>query len=167
MDNSGIQTDRDWNVTSMNMSRTWYKDQPYVLASQAQQVFYINDMKLGNNWHVVERVKPRSFFYVPEKEEEGSIDVEEPYQEDVPDVVLDIMEVDEIYSLRRDDCVPLDRIDAETVQREKETIHREKSVNRVYEDDDFIDDGDIEEASCCDDDIDRDETIIDEECDSD
>lgn len=33
--------------TSVNTARQWYKDEPFVLASQASQVFYLNDLILG------------------------------------------------------------------------------------------------------------------------
>lgn len=48
----GICTDE--HFTSINISHTWYKDDPFVLASQAEQVFYLEDTKLKGNWHVVQ-----------------------------------------------------------------------------------------------------------------
>ena len=40
---------RDFHFTSVNVSHRWYVDDPYVLAHQAKQVFYIDDHKLGLN----------------------------------------------------------------------------------------------------------------------
>ncbi|XP_027120615.1 uncharacterized protein [Coffea arabica] len=79
--NSGIKVDKQSNITSINMSKTWYSDQPFILASQAEQVFYLQDTKLGGNWHVVELVSPRSSYDVPEKHEDDLVDNEEAYQE--------------------------------------------------------------------------------------
>ncbi|KAG8379093.1 hypothetical protein BUALT_Bualt07G0052300 [Buddleja alternifolia] len=47
-----IQKDK-YNYTSINTSKPWKTNEPYVLASQAQQVFYVNDIKLGNEWKIV------------------------------------------------------------------------------------------------------------------
>ena len=44
---------RDFHRTLMNVNNRWYDSDPYVLATQAQQVFYINDLKLGHPWNVV------------------------------------------------------------------------------------------------------------------
>ncbi|KAG8382296.1 hypothetical protein BUALT_Bualt05G0062100 [Buddleja alternifolia] len=47
-----VQKDK-YNYTSINTSKPWNTNEPYVLASQAQQVFYVNDIKLGNDWKIV------------------------------------------------------------------------------------------------------------------
>ena len=41
-------------------------NEPYVLASQAQQVYYVKDTK-DPNWLVVVKTKPRDLYDVPEK----------------------------------------------------------------------------------------------------
>ena len=51
-----IHVDEFGFVSGVNVSKTWYKDQPFVLATQAKQVFYVNDVKLGKDWRVVERL---------------------------------------------------------------------------------------------------------------
>ncbi|GKE66937.1 Myb domain protein 62, partial [Tanacetum coccineum] len=64
-DKKGLQVDRESAAISINMSRKWFKDQPYILASQAKQVFYVSDLKLGKHWYVVESSPPRKLFDVP------------------------------------------------------------------------------------------------------
>ncbi|GKB70504.1 hypothetical protein Tco_0931916, partial [Tanacetum coccineum] len=64
-DKKGLQVDRESAAISINMSRKWFKDQPYILASQAKQVFYVPDLKLGKHWYVVESSPPRKLFDVP------------------------------------------------------------------------------------------------------
>ena len=159
-DNTSIQIDKDWNITSVNVSRTWYKDQPFVLASQAKQVFYIEDLKLGKHWRVVERTQPRGSFDVPEQFEEQLISGEEPYQEHVPDEVFESMEIDEMPSLERDDMIPLGCTDVDNI------LHDQPMENVDEEDNNFINDSDIEEDSCSDD-IDKDDTFSNDECESD
>ncbi|KAL2491520.1 Uncharacterized protein Adt_27148 [Abeliophyllum distichum] len=48
------------NVTSIDMSAEAFKDDRFILASQAQQVFYIEDSSRGPNWQVVQVVHHRS-----------------------------------------------------------------------------------------------------------
>ena len=46
-----IKTDN--NITSINISSEWFKDDQFILASQAKQVFYVNDLFNSTNWKVV------------------------------------------------------------------------------------------------------------------
>ena len=41
------------NITSINITGESYKDDQFILASQAQQVFYVEDSSRGPNWRVV------------------------------------------------------------------------------------------------------------------
>ena len=84
---NGMKFD-DYKYVSVNVTRTWYKDEPFVLACQAIQVFYMKDMKFGNNYRVVQRIIPRAIYDIlvkrdeeEEKEEEEEKDNDEPYQE--------------------------------------------------------------------------------------
>ena len=58
-DQNGIQIDKESGVSSVNISRKWYKEQPYILASQAKQVFYAPELKLGVKWNVVKKLMRR------------------------------------------------------------------------------------------------------------
>ncbi|KAM6571366.1 hypothetical protein CsatA_015446 [Cannabis sativa] len=49
-------------ITSINVSGVWYKDDPYILASQAKQVFYLDDLLRGKNWKIVENVNHRQIW---------------------------------------------------------------------------------------------------------
>ncbi|XP_058202291.1 uncharacterized protein LOC131316843 [Rhododendron vialii] len=85
--NKKTRIKKDGHLTSVNISCKWYKDDPFVLTTQAEQVFYINDIKNGGTWQVVQKTCPRNLFDVSEKEEkeDGDDDVEvlifndEPY----------------------------------------------------------------------------------------
>ncbi|KAG8379629.1 hypothetical protein BUALT_Bualt07G0108800 [Buddleja alternifolia] len=52
----------DGSITAINVSRTWYEEDPFVLASQTKQVFYIDDVKLGKNWRIVQEFQHRHVF---------------------------------------------------------------------------------------------------------
>lgn len=54
------------NLTSINTSSNWHPDDPFILASQAQQVFYLLDMKRGSNWRIVQKVNHRSIYDIRE-----------------------------------------------------------------------------------------------------
>ena len=137
----GIQIDKEWNIISVNISRKWYVDQPFILASQAAQVFYVEDLKLGHNWRIIEKINPRGFFDVPERDEDESINLEDPYQEEELDEELDVVEVDELPPLGRNDLAPLERIDAETVLRNDLGLRVDQGNKS------FINDDDIDEHS--------------------
>ncbi|KAL0325547.1 UNVERIFIED_CONTAM: hypothetical protein Sradi_5124000 [Sesamum radiatum] len=84
-DRSGIQMDRNSNITSVNVSKTWYDDQPFVLAYQVRQAFYLQDLKLGKNWHIVEKTQPRGTYEIPNQKHIEPNDLEDPYQEEEPE----------------------------------------------------------------------------------
>ncbi|KAL0337733.1 UNVERIFIED_CONTAM: hypothetical protein Scaly_2048400 [Sesamum calycinum] len=83
-DRSGIQMDRNSNITSVNVSKTWYDDQPFVLAYQVRQAFYLQDLKLGKNWHIVEKTQPRGTYEIPNQKHIEPNDLEDPYKKKNP-----------------------------------------------------------------------------------
>ena len=56
----------DTYCTSIDVKSRWYQSDSFILPSQAKQVFYLNDTKLGEPWNVVQRVQHRGVFDVPE-----------------------------------------------------------------------------------------------------
>ncbi|XP_062156838.1 uncharacterized protein LOC133864501 isoform X3 [Alnus glutinosa] len=60
---TGMQTDQYFKT--VNTSRTWYESDPFILASQASQVFYLNDIKLGGSWKVVQKMTHRNIYDIP------------------------------------------------------------------------------------------------------
>lgn len=121
-----------YNITSINISSHWYQEDPFILASQAEKVFYLDDLKNGSNWKVVYKVNHRHLWDIPEKDEDAE---EEVYQEnDSVDLRFTCEEPDiDLIQLRRTD------IDAIEV-----TISESIGDQGVADQDDFICD-DIEE----------------------
>ncbi|KAK6928914.1 protein of unknown function DUF4216 [Dillenia turbinata] len=113
-DARGIQLDKKLRITSINVSRKWYSDQPYVLAQQVQQVFYVEDIKLGRNWYEVEKANPRNSYDILQAKHQEL--VEEVYQEEEPEFVL-YVDLGELPSLVRD--IPL--VDREAMREMEET----------------------------------------------
>ena len=67
------------HFTSINVSHKWYPDDPYMLAYQAKQVFYIDDPKLGPNWKVIHKVQHRHLYDIPNKIEEDQSTTRDAY----------------------------------------------------------------------------------------
>ncbi|KAF2288823.1 hypothetical protein GH714_015839 [Hevea brasiliensis] len=106
-------------LMSVNVNRKWYVDDPFVLANQASQAFYINDIKNDSGWKIVQKSYPRNVYDVPENE---GIDNErfdfndEPYQQyEINDGnVIEQIDNQDIESLHHDDEI-LEEIDATTI----------------------------------------------------
>ncbi|KAI5324919.1 hypothetical protein L3X38_033992 [Prunus dulcis] len=43
----------DHGLLSVNINKTWYDDDPYILANMASQIVYLDDPKAGSGWKVV------------------------------------------------------------------------------------------------------------------
>ncbi|XP_066316723.1 uncharacterized protein [Miscanthus floridulus] len=73
----GYNKDR-YGIIDIDTTRLRYSDDPYIVATQAEQVFYVKHAK-KSNWCSVVRIKPRNLFSMPESasvEEEAEIDVD-------------------------------------------------------------------------------------------
>ncbi|TQD89115.1 hypothetical protein C1H46_025342 [Malus baccata] len=65
---------QDFHLTSVNANNRWYDSDPYVLATQAQQVFYIDDLKLDHPRKVVQKIQHRHVWDVLEKDDDDNDD---------------------------------------------------------------------------------------------
>lgn len=66
VDNNHGKKEDEFGFTLVNFNRLLYRnnrvnDEPFILASQAQQVWYLQDL-VEPNWHVVVKMKPRNSF---------------------------------------------------------------------------------------------------------
>ena len=59
-----------YNIMSINISSQWYKDEPFILASQAEKVFYLDDLKNSSNWKVVYKVNHRHLWDFSEQDKD-------------------------------------------------------------------------------------------------
>jgi hypothetical protein len=68
---------------SINHACIWYKDDPFILSTQATKVFYLKDTKYCGNWRVVQKFSHRHLWNVAEiSSDEISKGVELSYQDD-------------------------------------------------------------------------------------
>ncbi|CAN6552438.1 unnamed protein product [Malus baccata var. baccata] len=91
---------RDYHLISVNTNTRWYDNDPYILATQAKQVFYVADPKVGTGWKVIQRIQHRNVWDIQEKgnSEGDSSDDDVTYQEksslDIPDMAQ-VQHIDE------------------------------------------------------------------------
>ncbi|KAI3895550.1 hypothetical protein MKW92_050315 [Papaver armeniacum] len=83
--NQGGSKRDSYGFTCVNLNRTCYANEPFALAHQAQQVFYMKDIK-NRQLEVVIKTRPRCSYNIPEKNSEELIASEnsssdEAYQE--------------------------------------------------------------------------------------
>lgn len=71
----------DYGFVSINTSTLWYANDPFVLATQATQVFYLDDYRLGSNWKVVQRVQQRNSWEIEENDEEQEEAINESFRD--------------------------------------------------------------------------------------
>jgi len=95
------------NITSIDINGEAYKDDQFILASQAKQVFYVADPSRGPNWHVVQHVKHRSIWDITD---DGLSDIDLLQHNSSSNFTLfvDLGNLQEINLLRRDqDVIPI------------------------------------------------------------
>ena len=121
----------DANIISVNVSRTWYENDSYVLACQAKQIFYVNDTKLGKNWRVVQKFQYRHVYDVPELQNDSMIiSNDEGHQYELQEEVnVPCVGVQEMDLLLRDDIDP-EILDYNIIENNR----RNEFVNEVEED---------------------------------
>ncbi|KAA0059798.1 uncharacterized protein E6C27_scaffold108G00640 [Cucumis melo var. makuwa] len=121
-ENKSQRTHIEVGYKSLNTSRFWYAEEPVILATQAHQVFYLDDPKNGSNWKVVQVIQNKRIWDVPEVE-------------DIQNDHINILEV--VVSHQVDDHIEDDTLCRNDVDP---TIVETPIVRHVT--DDFIDDVD-------------------------
>ncbi|KAK2368893.1 hypothetical protein QL285_082056 [Trifolium repens] len=99
--NSGVKTD-DFGFTLVDFEKLAYTDEPFIMASQAKQVFYVSDPSNNSNkkWSVVLQGKTN---HEPNDNEHATLDINETpsFSQRMPTLVEDTI-VDEVYATRDD-----------------------------------------------------------------
>ena len=65
---------QDPYFTIINISSTWYENDPFILATQARQMFYQDDCKNGQTWKVVQKVQHRHLWDILEVDHATEVD---------------------------------------------------------------------------------------------
>ncbi|KAB2607434.1 hypothetical protein D8674_007151 [Pyrus ussuriensis x Pyrus communis] len=66
---------RDHGLLSVNTTTHWYDEDPYILATMAKQIFYLDDPKAGNGWKVVQKIERRGLYDIPELDHDDNDDI--------------------------------------------------------------------------------------------
>ncbi|CAA0810941.1 Unknown protein [Striga hermonthica] len=96
--NNGVKLD-EWGFTLVDFSKEGYKNEPFVVASQAKQVFYVTD-PCDKNWLVVLQGKKR---VSNDSVDDSTLDILEfPSTSPRMPVVNEELELDDVYATRND-----------------------------------------------------------------
>ncbi|XP_057986582.1 uncharacterized protein LOC131171140 [Hevea brasiliensis] len=114
---------KEGNIVSVKITRRWYQNDPYILAQQAKQIFYIDDPKLGiyqenevdsieikeDELHLLLRVdvdpediKSLLISKLPEGDEDDNF-VDDVETDDLDDTLVDYVNNDDIQNTLNDD----------------------------------------------------------------
>jgi hypothetical protein len=64
LDGKRRELKNDGYFTSINIQNLWYKNDSFILATQARKVFYVPDTKYGENWRIVQNFDHRHLYNV-------------------------------------------------------------------------------------------------------
>ena len=62
---------RDHGLLSVNTTKTWYDDDPYILATMAKQIVYLDDPKAERSWKVVQTMDHGNVYAIPKQDHIG------------------------------------------------------------------------------------------------
>lgn len=128
-----------YGFTSVNTRCSLNTNEPFVLASQSEQVFHVSDM-IDKVWFVVLKTSPRDLFNVPEKDD-NNIDIDdealtngESYQQEEFEFNMehiDDQEDDILVSLYRNDVEP-ESISCNQASEQAQTSVHNEEYNLIY-----------------------------------
>ncbi|XP_062093425.1 uncharacterized protein LOC133799424 [Humulus lupulus] len=123
------------NITSINTSGEWYKDDPYKLANQVKQVFYLDDLLRGNQWKVVEGVNHRQIWDVENCEANSDVDV----VHDISSLNF-VLTVDlgELVMLPTQNSIDISTVQNLNVSQEDHELGDEEANEELDEEDDLL-----------------------------
>ncbi|XP_009782279.1 uncharacterized protein [Nicotiana sylvestris] len=128
----GYKIDK-YGFTSVNTRCALNTNEPFVLASQSEQVFYLDDM-VDNDWLVVVKTNPRDLFKIPDNND-NCVDIED-----------EELQNEEVYQQEEAEFNTSFTNDQENIV--DVSLHRDnvkpQSINNHNEEDDFINDNHIE-----------------------
>jgi len=96
--NTGVKTD-DLGFTLVDLEKEGYNEEPFIMASQAKQVFYVTD-PVNKRWSVVLQGKTKQY---TDYNDELILDISETpsFSSNMPTLIVD-NEVDDVHAMRDD-----------------------------------------------------------------
>jgi len=120
------------NRISVFVKETWYENEPFILASQAEQVFYVDDLFNGPNWKVVEHFRHRHIWDISEPDNDDVMIAQDTESTNI-ELVVELPEIDSFVSNRDDGSSNVVTSDVDAIMKDKSPVG-----------DDFINDEDDE-----------------------
>ena len=151
----------DGYFKSINIQGRWYKTDPFIVATEASQVFFFKDTKLGPSWRVVQEFGHRHIFDVEESDgkqpihEQIQMRCQEAYQEESTSLengtLGDIDPGMDLLNMNNDPGGPISRDIVETIRRRQHRAQGEE-IDNDDEDETFLeyhspDEGNMSEDS--------------------
>ncbi|OIT33057.1 hypothetical protein A4A49_57788, partial [Nicotiana attenuata] len=109
----------EYGFICVAVTRLYYTNDPFILGSQAQSVYYVKHDQ-NENWHAAVRVRPRNSFDLPEQEDET-----EPYQ------LIDLVERGKVdlQTESDNDVIKIQREDIDGVSVDAPSLSNEEEVH--------------------------------------
>ncbi|XP_062086475.1 uncharacterized protein LOC133792583 [Humulus lupulus] len=124
------------NITSIFTKFEWYKNDKFILATQAKQIFYLDDLKNDRDWKIVEEVHHRNVWDTPAAYEQlDPIEIDVMHDTITSDFQLfvDLGPLPEINFCRRDQSPYVVNVDTPVDQEEGEEEEEEEMVDEEEE----------------------------------
>jgi hypothetical protein len=126
----------DGYFKSINIQGRWYKNDPFIMAIDASQVFFLEDTKFGPSWRVLQEFGHRHIFDVKESDtnqpliEQIQMRCQEAYQEEnISPSEGEVRDIDPELDLLHTENEPGSPISRDLV----ETIRQQKQKTQVDE----------------------------------
>ncbi|KAM2542402.1 hypothetical protein TB2_021831 [Malus domestica] len=58
----------DHGLLSVNINKTWYDGNPYILANMAKQIVYLDDPKTERGWKVIQMMDHKNVYAIPDQD---------------------------------------------------------------------------------------------------
>lgn len=136
----------DGYFKSINNQGRWYKNDPFIIATDASQVFFLEDTKLGACWQVVQEFGHRHIFDVEETDtnepihEQVQMRCQEAYQEEHTSLrdgaVGDIHPDLDLLHMDNEPGSPISRNLVENIHRQKHTTQGDNTHGDEEDEDD-------------------------------
>ena len=152
------------NITSIFTKFEWYKDDKFILATQAKQIFYLDDLKNDRDWKIVEEVHHRNVWDTPAADEQlDPIEIDVMHDTISSDFQLfvDLGPLPEINFCRRDQSPYVVNVDTPVDQEEDEEEEEEEMVDE--EEEEMVDEKEEEEMDLEEDNVEENENDSDNE----
>ncbi|XP_004305751.1 PREDICTED: uncharacterized protein LOC101310148 [Fragaria vesca subsp. vesca] len=158
--NVSTSTKMDHGLLSVNTNTSWYENDPFILATQAKQVFYLDDPNGGAGWKVVNVMSHRNIYSAATLglgvERDDHHEVDEPYQEESTSEIPDTEDIrinNDVY-FEQGELEPISELEIELAFA-SQVPPTEDFIDDQYEDSDASqEDDDVEDDDSDDEDYD-------------